>query len=385
MKRLLIPALALLLILCSCAREEPPDFISSAIAYSADDGLHLCGTDGSGDTLISASAYISRISFSEDGRYILYNNSSDLFVYDRSDGSSALAAANSRCVGMTGGRFLLLSPTAGASLYDAASGQTETAVPQPEDGYISAVCASPDATRFAYTVSYRDAGRDYCRALRITLPGSDDVISLSPYDICADRNGTPSPMFWSSNGSTVVLSCAVSSDSHPVIYTIAVADSGPRLLSGCRNYFLPDSPLLSVSSDSAAAAVVKGSSPYIALISRQDLSVSMLPADGELTGLCVSPDGASAAYSSGGSIFIASNGKTLFLCGGQGYLEPRFSADGTQVYSVSVGDEISLCRSLANSAGVSVLVSGLRLPNAEYGEEYGDLYRIFEKKELAND
>ncbi len=374
---LLLLAVLCTSVLSSCARRaksEPTDML----AYCTDEGLFLSDADGSNASLAVKGSHISKIFFSEDGRYIVYNNSNDVFFYDRDTDKSDFLTANARCVAFTGGKAVLLTATQGVLLADPALHTLETAIPQPKDGYISAVCPSPvEGTRFAYSVCYSDAGREYYKAFCIASSDTGDVLAFTPKEICGNPNGMPTPLFWSENGSTVIFSCPVSPGSPSMLYSLAIADSSPARLAGAKTFQLENGGLLSLTSYAAmSVSKVSASGSYIALIDRGDLSVSLLSTEAAPDALSVSPDGSTVSYSSDGSVYVSSSGRTLFICGG-GYTSPNFSPDGLRIYSVFPGEDISLCRSNANSAGAEVIVSGLRSPDPYYDEEFADLYEFF--------
>jgi hypothetical protein len=372
-----------------CAPKKEPLKTSGIIAYVCDGGLALYDAETKTSRLLVAGAHIQNVLFSPDRRYIFYNDSSDLFCFDRETGKRGLVAADSKAVSFLNGRLVTISKTYGIRLCDYEAGGSSTLVEKPDNGYIGHVLPSNDGSRLAYTVLYDDAGVTLTRALCVTVPGASDVISYAPIQIGGNLLAMPKPIAWTPDDSALIFSYGPEGKKAQ-LYSFQIVDGEPVAFAK-KTLNMPAAARFEVSGDKTTAAATLTPIPgedsvTIARINLAEEKYEFLPYGGlDIAGFDISADGSKIVFARAseevyGGVFLYQNNKTLHICGDQQTrcCYPLFSDNDEWIYSVTPEENITLTlyRSQSNTAGASAVLSGIKMPEGGISESCLQMFDI---------
>lgn len=362
-------AVALLLLSACSFGETAPRGAGSLVAWIGEDGLMLYRMDDGTSELLVAGSHLSAPVFSEDGRYLYYRNSCDIFCQPLSGGRPLLAAVNAVYVGEYDGCAVFRSQTAGVTCYDPEQNVSTVLIEQPVDGVIGDVTFSPDRKRTVYTVCATDVGRTELISVCVTIPGASepDVYPASQYPAGTLMHA----LAWSPDGSVCYMAVAAPNSDTLRLYLFSPMDGSMVPLSSGRTSMM----LASADTGCSADGQVLLTEGYA---SENDLYESPLQIDltaakasylpggyAPTLGLAISGDGAAVAWAldrgdvTEAGLFVRTLEKTLSICAGT-FCCPVFSGDGQTLWFLeTTEDAIDFCRSPANSAGKETLFTGI--------------------------
>ncbi|MBR4940796.1 MAG: PD40 domain-containing protein [Clostridia bacterium] len=413
---LLLAALAVLLPLVSgCAAEDPTGpRTEPLLVYVGEEGLYACSGDGENRVLLVEGEYIHSPRISPDGRYVYFNNSSDIFVVPTSGGTPTLAAAAAKNSGFLGPRLLSYSSKNdsvsldGIYAFDPENGVSEALYVASGANYVSSAALSYDCRKLAVSVSFVDVGVERSEGLYIRYMDMPELDRFTAKSICGHADWQVIPLCWLSDGGALVLSCGSSNSERAQLYVLPIIDGAAAPLGSSSMQFLANSRIsLSADGKTAALLTYRSSEDLYETICIADLTrakCSYIPSGSSgVTGTALSPDGDLVAYTSGGTasgLFVYANDTTLCVEGGDGkseYSAPFFSEKGTNILFVGWGERLlaeldsdgnpvgtytetiaSVYSSVPNSAGSRRIADGLKFPDGVYTDSWYDMYDYYE-------
>lgn len=367
----------------------------SKIAFATVSGIGIYHTSGGEITYPVSGSNIYRLIFSPDGNYLFFKKSSDLFCLDIASGKEKLAAPNADPVCYKDDLMICVSESNGITAYNPKTGENTQLVPKPENGYIALVLFSNDRSRMLYSVCMKDVGKVITLSLNITIPGSEDIDTLSPEAVSGEVGKLSVPLCWAADGSSFLVKYGYSDASRMTVYAYPIIEGSPSSL-GKKPLSIAANADFRVSADGSHAVVpafqnVEDALETIALINLKSLGFSYIPSGSDgLSGLDISSDATMIAYASGSAadgsqtqgIYIYSNNVTLKLCGGDGmtYASPAFSSDGRTLYFIGLTDgDGDLYSASTNSAGCKKLFGGVAPPDGIYTSSWRDMFAVYDK------
>lgn len=358
-----------------------------SVAFVSEQGLSLYQR-GSEPTLLWEGKNLHRPCFSQDGQYIFFNESSDLFCYSLAEGKRVLAAKNAKAMGFDSkGRLLSLSPSKAAA-YDPSTGESEVLYTPPNEHHLAAYLPSPDEMRVAYTIYREDAGQKIPKGFFVTIPGSEELLSFSAEEISGKRLYLPIPLAWATDGSALLVAAGPGTGGPASLFVVPITDGAPVPLSKKHNFLLEEEANIYTGGGQALIPVLKNEDDaFISLLqvdlfsftfSIQHSSTSML------TGLDLSADGSMVAVTAeNAGLFTLWSGKTAQIAvssPGETLYSPVFSKDRQRIFVLrqKEGQPADFCVAAANSAGLTELFSGVLPPDTSLGQTFAHRFSIFE-------
>ncbi len=409
----LVLACGVLPLVSGCKAEKTEDVSSSFLTYVGEDGLYTAPIEGGEGELIVKGKHIYSPRISLDGRYIYFNNSSDIFVVSRDGGVATLAAPDARFAGFFEGRLLSCSKTYGVRAYDPETGVSESMVPlKDESGYVVQALASPDEKKIAASVRYTDVGIEHTDGVYIRYADIPGLDRFTAKEICGHADWLVRPLCWSADGGAMVFACGKPGAEREKVYTLPLVDGAASPLGSGSMEFQANSRI-AISADGKTAALLAYRTAddleeTVCVVDLTRARCSYIPSGTSgVSGAALSANGSLVAYTSGGSasgLYVYANDTTLCVVGGDGksqYAAPRFARNGMNIVFVGWGERlraetdsegnavgtysetvVSLYSAIANTAGSKRLVDGLKFPDGVYTSSWEDMYDFYEELPL---
>ncbi len=401
---LIIALFTLLPLFSGCSGEDPnAPRKTELLVYVTPEGL--CALSGEETVLLAKGKYIHSPHISPDGRYVYYNNSSDIFVVPISAGATpTLAAADAEFSGFCGDRLLSCSASGGVRAYDPETGVSESMFADREEGFVSSVVLSPDEKKLAVCVRQIDVGIDRPRGIYIRYNDTADMDVFTSENICTDPTLLTEPLCWLADGGAIVFSCGKAGELRTKLWLLPVVEGASSPLGPGSMEFRADSRIaLSADGKTAAFLTYKSSEDLVETVCILDLTrgkCAYVPSGTSgVSGTALSPDGELVAYTSSGAasgLYVYGNDTTICVSGGDGknqYAAPVFTDNGQNLLFVGWGDRLlaetdsegnavgtytetvaSVWRASPNSAGSTRLADGLKFPDGVYTNSWSDMF-----------